>query len=365
MTINTDIPADLPKNRYENISEFREVFNEKVKKAKRAIMFTHKSPDMDSVGSNFGLVEYLKTLNPDLEIKIISADSLSKNISEFTNRSDTQITFMDPSTFGYLPGDLAISIDFADFTRTTRNLDFKLPVFVDQAIMDHHVVPAINDKPNFISKDNISSSTIVYKLYKDAQIELPKESFEFLILGILGDSGLLRFKDKNFLDSLDIIKDYCERFGSDGYFQIIEAIEANKPSEELSLQQIFLKNYQFDKNGKFMFTTITLQERADAGIAADYADITNGAMLIRNYEGALFTFCISEDKYEENKFNISFRSCTGSNFEVRSIAEKLGGGGHPAAAGVQISAENIEDAIGKVRTAIHELNELRASNLSN
>ncbi|NBO17506.1 MAG: hypothetical protein EBV07_01280 [Proteobacteria bacterium] len=73
---------------------------------------------------------------------------------------------------------------------------------------------------------------------------------------------------------------------------------------------------------------------------------------------------MSEDKHEKNKFNISFRSCTGSNFEVRSIAERLGGGGHPAAAGVQIEAVDMKEAIERVRSAIHELNELRASNLS-
>lgn len=354
MTINTDKSGETIKNRFENISEFREVFNKKIENAKRAIMFLHKSPDMDSVGSNFGLVEYLKSINPNITVEIVSSDPLAKNISEFSNKSEIKINFQDPSTFEYLQEDLCISIDFAEFTRTTRNLEFKLPSFVDQAIIDHHVIPAIEDRANFISKENISSSTIIYKLYKDAHIEISKESFEFLILGILGDSGLLRFKDKNFLDSLEIIKDYCEKYGSEGYFQIIEAIEANKPSEELSLQQIYLKNYKFNRNGKYMYTTITLKEKEDAGIAPNYADITNGAMLIRNYEGALFTFCISEDKYEKNKFNISFRSCTGSNFEVRTIAEKLGGGGHPAAAGVQISANSIDEAVEKVENTIKE-----------
>jgi len=342
-------------NRFESISEFRNVLNKKVLSAKRVILFFHKSPDMDSVGSNFGFIEYLKTINPEVSIEIISSDPLAKNISEFTKRSENQISFQDPSTFEYLQGDLAVSIDFADFSRTNRAKEFKLPDFIDQAIIDHHVVPAIEDRANYISKDNISCSTIIYKLYKDADIELSKASFEFLILGILGDSGLLRFKDKNFLDSLEIITDYCKRFGSEGYFQIIEAIEANKPAEELSLQQIYLRNYIFNKDGRYMYTSITLKEREEAGIAPDYADITNGAMLIRNYVGALFTFCISEDKYEKNKFNISFRSCTGSNYEVRPIAEKLGGGGHPAAAGVQISADSMENAVEIVKNVIEGL----------
>jgi nanoRNase/pAp phosphatase (c-di-AMP/oligoRNAs hydrolase) len=45
---------------------------------------------------------------------------------------------------------------------------------------------------------------------------------------------------------------------------------------------------------------------------------------------------------------------------VREIAQKLGGGGHPKAAGGQIEALNIEEAIEKVKAAINELNGLRA-----
>jgi len=353
MTINSDSQMELPKNRHENISEFREILDTKISQAQRVILFFHKSPDFDSVGSNYGFIHYLKQINPGVELVIVSADKLTKNVSEFTKKSETEINFVDPAMFEYQEGDLAISIDFADISRTTREEGFKLPGSVDQAIIDHHVIPPIEDRLNFISKENISSATIIYKLYKDAGIEIPKETFEFLIFGILGDSGLLRFKDRNFLDSLQIIRDYCEKFGVNGYFEIIEAIEANKPAEELLIQGIFLKNYRFDKEGKFMYTTITLKEREEAGIPSDYADITNGAMLIRNYEGALFTFCISEDKFEKNKFNISFRSCTGSNFEVRSIAERLGGGGHPAAAGVQIEAHDMIDAVDKVKKEIY------------
>jgi len=352
MTINSDTPMEITKNRFENISEFREALNNKITNSKRVILFFHKSPDFDSVGSNFGFVHYLKQINPNIEVNIVSADKLAKNVSEFTKRLNQEINFIDPALFDYEEEDLTISIDFADISRTTREEGFKLPAKVNQAVIDHHVVPPIEDRINYISKENISSATIIYKIYKDAKMEIPKETFEFLIFGLLGDSGLLRFKDRNFLSSLEIIRDYCEKYGTEGYFEIIEAIEANKPAEELSLQAIFLKNYNFKRDGKYMYTSITLKEREEAGIPSDYADITNGAMLIRNYEGALFTFSISEDKYESNKFNISFRACTGSNFEVRSIAEKLGGGGHPAAAGVQIVALDMNDAISKVEEAI-------------
>jgi phosphoesterase RecJ-like protein len=359
MTVNTD--PNPVKNRVETISEFLEPFNEKVEKAQRIILFLHKSPDLDSAGANFGISNYLKTFNSNAEIIILSSDKPSQNLLHQINR-DLQEKFeiIDPSLFEYKEGDLAISIDFSDFSRCTRNNEYKLPTFVDQAILDHHVIPEFDDKLNFISTDFMSSSTMVYNLYKEKGIKIPQREFDFLVLGLLGDSGFLRFRDRNFLMSLELVASYVKNYGEKGYFDTIENLESNKAIEEFILSGIYLNNLKYEKGADYAYTTLTMDERREKGIADDFAEITNGAMHIRNIEKTKFTFSVVQDKKEANKYNLSFRTCAGSDFVVREIAQKLGGGGHPKAAGGQIEATNIQEAIEKVKAAINELNGIRA-----
>ena len=349
-----------------SLPEFTKKFIDKIKKSKRVILFLHKSPDLDSIGSNFGVLQFVQNFNSQIEIVIISVDELSTNLKNIIKKySNYEPQIIDPHNFVYNPNDLAVFIDFAEIHRASRIEEAKLPDFVDRTIIDHHVLPEFENILNFIDTQNISASRIVHQIYNQENLEISKESYIFQILGILGDSGFLRFKDKNFTQSLDVIKSYCEKFGTDEYFNLIAEIEKNMPVEEFLLEGIYLSNLNYDEINKYAYTTMTLNEREKRGVSRDYSEFLNGATTIRNVGNSLFTFSITEDKKEKNKFNISFRACSGTGFNVRDIATKLGGGGHIAAAGAPLEASSMEEAIERVRSAINELNELRTTNISN
>jgi nanoRNase/pAp phosphatase (c-di-AMP/oligoRNAs hydrolase) len=53
-------------------------------------------------------------------------------------------------------------------------------------------------------------------------------------------------------------------------------------------------------------------------------------------------------------YSISFRS-VGGQPDVMSIATKLNGGGHKAASGAKVDAENIKEAIQKTKKVIAQL----------
>lgn len=338
-----------------SLPEFVTKLKEKVSNANRIMLFLHKSPDPDSVGSNLAIANLLKIFNSNSEIIVLSVDDLSLNLKEIIkNKSNLQITLQEPAEFTYQPNDFCLFLDFAEFQRVSRVKDAALPEFVDLAIIDHHVLPEINNVLNFIETSNISTASIVYKIYQEAGFEIDVQSYFFIILGLLGDSGFLRFKDANFVQSLDIIKEFCLKFGTDKYFEIIGELEKNMPIEEYILEGIYLNNMVYDEKNKFAYTTMTLKERENKNISKSYSEFINGATVIRNIGNSLFTCSITEDKKEANKFNLSFRSSSGSNFVVRDIAVNLGGGGHRSAAGAQISASSIEEAIERVRSAIHE-----------
>ena len=336
----------------ERLKSFSKVIQEKIKSSNRIILFQHKHPDLDSLGSNIGFLNYIFHFKNNAEVYIVSTDEPSRNIFNKVKATFPEhFIVQDPSTFDYQKDDLLFFIDFADISRATKISEMQLPEHLDICVIDHHIVES-KYKNSYIEPKNQSASSIIYELIKSEKIEFKKEYFEFIIMGILGDSGFLRYRDQKFSQTLSVINEFCKLFGIDSYYNIIEYLETNRPIEEYNLQKIYLNNLVIE-NG-FAYTTITNQERKDAGVSHEFSETTNGAVLIRNIEGTKFVFSVTQDLSIPNKYNLSFRTCSGSNFIVRDLAAKLNGGGHPVAAGAWVLADSIEIAIQKVKTAIHE-----------
>jgi len=339
----------------QNLPDFAKLLSEEIIKATRVILFLHKSPDLDSIGSNIGFLNFVYNYDSKKEVVILSKDEPSTSrLLKIREVTDGLLNIIDPQNYEFKTGDLAVFIDFPDISRTTNNKEFTLPSFVSKAVIDHHVPQGELSKMEYVSTSNLSASSIVYELIQNNSIELKKEYFEFILIGMLGDSGFLKFRDQKFIQSLGIIQKYCEMFGNDNYFKVIDYLEQNKPLEEYNLQKIYLNNLIFKNN--FAYTSMTAEERDKMGVAHNFSETTTGAGLIRNIEKTKFVFSVTQDILDKNLYNISFRSCAGSNFVVREIAQKLGGGGHPAAAGAQIEAEDMTNAINLVLSAVNELN---------
>jgi phosphoesterase RecJ-like protein len=339
----------------QNLPEFVKNLAEEITKAKRIIQFFHKSPDLDAIGSNLGFINFVEKYNSESELIFISKDEPSANILlKVKEIVENKLQIVDPAEFDYRVGDLLIFIDFPEFSRTTNNKDFKLPDFVQTAVIDHHLSDIESKGLNYIDTSNLSASSMVYEILKTANVEIKKENFEFIITGMLGDSGFFKHKDQKFVQSLQIVQDYCSNFGIENYFKIIDSLESHKPLEEYNLQKVYLNNLVFKND--FAYTSMTSAERGDSGVSHTFSETTNGASLIRNIEKTKFVFSVTQDLENSNLFNISFRSCASQNFPVRDLAIKLGGGGHLMAAGAQIESENINTAISLVLSCIHELN---------
>jgi len=80
------------------------------------------------------------------------------------------------------------------------------------------------------------------------------------------------------------------------------------------------------------------------------ADCDSYSRSLVSIEGINRSFSLIEEK--EGLFKLSMRSKVG--YDIRIIAEKLGGGGHVCAAGATFTAKNIRDAKKMVLDAIFE-----------
>lgn len=333
---------------------FSNKLKEKISNSKRVILFQHKHPDLDSLGSNIGFINYIKNFNNQAEVFILSTDEPSKNMFERVKKIIPEhFIIIDPSKFDFQNDDVLVFIDFASISRASKFPEFEIRNSNNVFVIDHHLVTSAYEN-SYIESSNQSASSIVYELLNLENIEIEKTNYEFIIMGILGDSGFLRYRDNKFTQTLGIINKFINKFGVESYYEIIENLEQNRPLEEYNLQKVYLNNLVYKEN--YAYTFITNELRREAGVSHDFSETTNGAVLIRNIENTKFVFSITQDLHFEDRFNLSFRTCSGSKFVVRELAEKLGGGGHAFAAGAQIKASDINSAINFVTSAINEFN---------
>jgi len=336
--------------------DFSNKLNKEILNSKRILMFFHENPDLDSVGSNYSLYDYCLRVNPSANVEIYSVDNPNLNLRELISTySNKNYQILDPSKIDYLEGDLILMVDYSEIKRTTKNPDFVLPNFVKIASLDHHIV-----KPShelfYLNYDNQSACSIVYELFKLNNFEISENTFRFIVMGIIGDSGYFRHKDTKFTQTIDCIKEMVTKFGPESYYELINNLEKSQPVEEFYIKKVFLKNLVFKEN--YAYTSISNKEREENNIPTDYTAINGGSNFIKNIGNTKFVFSVSQDTLKDNLYNISFRSCSGTGFFVRPIAEKLGGGGHNEASGAQIICESIDQAINLVLSAIDELAKL-------
>jgi phosphoesterase RecJ-like protein len=336
----------------EKLEIFSNKLKEKISHSKRVILFQHKNPDLDSLGSNIGFLNYIFNFNPEAEVFILSTDEPSRNMFERVKKIIPEhFLIIDPSKFDFKHDDLLVFIDFAEISRATKFPEFVIPTSSNVFVVDHHLVTPKYENA-YVEPANQSASSIVYELLALESIKIEKINYEFIIMGILGDSGFLRYRDNKFTQTLGIINRFITEYGTGSYYEIIESLEQNRALEEYNLQKVYLNNMVYNQN--FAYTSITNQQRAEAGVSHSFSETTNGAVLIRNIENTKFVFAVTQDLTFEDRYNLSFRTCSGSEFIVRDLAEKLGGGGHAFAAGAQVKASDMDSAIKLVLSAINE-----------
>lgn len=333
--------------------DFSNKLNKEILNSKRILMFFHENPDLDSIGSNYSLYDYCLRVNPSANIEIYSVDNPNLNLRELISTySNKNYQILDPSKIDYLEGDLILMVDYSEIKRTTKNPDFELPQNVKIISLDHHRVTPQHEM-FYLNFDNQSACSIVYELYKINNFEISENTYRFIVMGIIGDSGYFRHKDTKFTQTIDCIKEMVLKYGTDSYYELISNLEKNQPVEEFYFKKIYLKNLIFKEN--FAYTHISNKDRVENNISKDYSVINGGSNFIKNIGNTKFVFSVSQDNLDESLYNLSFRSCSGSGFVVRVLAEKLGGGGHNEAAGAQVRCENIDQAINLVLAAIDEL----------
>lgn len=293
---------------------YNKIYNE-IQNHRKIIIHRHKRPDLDSMGAQFGLYNYIKTNFPGKEVYPATYD---KHVGyEFIG---TQVA-LSQSEYNSA---LVIVVDTANYERIDANLVPGKNVVIK---IDHHP----NETPfgNFMLIEDFRSSTceVLYYLFKHWN---DVNDFVFntdicypLFCGIYGDTGGFKFQNTK-----------ADTFGA-----LSDILKYDIPFEETVLR---LQAYDEDivRLVGYAYQNITIEDNIgyivfDSQFQKDYDTTPAKLSNIVNFLGTFANIqaWVVFNEYD-NFIRVNLRSK--GAIDISKLAMEYNGGGHKNASGAMI-----------------------------
>ena len=287
----------------------------KIKEYDRIVIFRHKRPDGDAVGSTMGLREILRVSFPEKDIRVINSD-YSDYVS-FLGDEDGQV---DDEFYAQA---LAIVLDTGNKERISNP---KYSLCSEIVKIDHHIDIAPYGDIFWVEEQRSSTCEMIVKFYDvlNDELKMTKQAATYLFTGMVTDSGRFRFRDVSgeTLRLAGILLD----MGID-----TEVIYANlymDPFEELKFKSYMLKQIKMTKNGvAYLYVNTALREKFNMSLEQASAVVSYMDSIRDSLIWAAFIEC------DDGSIRVRLRS---RFVTVSEIAERYNGGGHACAAGATV-----------------------------
>lgn len=316
---------------------------EKIKESKNVLLSLHVSPDADSVGSNFAMVQALKQLAK--KVLVISSDQLPGSMTFLPGAKEILVKDISKMNLGNF--DLFITLDSAAPEMITESDNFVFPKGFSTVVIDHHVTNSNYGNINLVDDKAGATGEILYNLFIDWNIHITADIAQCLLAAISADTGSFRFANSS--DTFHIageLLDYgasMQELNFNLYGRM--SIQTARLWGEI-LSQIELR----EASGyKFVWTAVPNEVIKNAGEGADASGLST--VFFSSIEGTDFGLLLVEDKVGEVRG--SLRSRTG--IDISHLAQLFGGGGHKAASGFKVKIEDsLEKTVNNVLERIEE-----------
>lgn len=305
-----------------------------LKQCKSAVIFTHTRPDGDTIGSAMALSRALSFLGIKNEVV-----------------NDGEI----PERFAYLDGAKEIkgapTIDAECYVCVDSSTESRLGLLRDTYLagvkkkitvnVDHHISNTHYAKYNFV-RDRASNCENILELVKELGAPLTKEISEFLMTGMVTDSGGFSHNDVNG-ESFRAAGEVADA-GADVCRVTYEVMKKQtRPRAQFYLKALSRLRFLLDDKftavvvpqallDEFDLTSDSTEGLVDFGLTIDTTEVSA---------------CFLEVK--KGQYKISLRSKGKVN--VNEAAGVFGGGGHILASGCVLFGEE-EEVVEKIKYAV-------------
>ena len=306
-----------------------------IKAARSVILFTHRDPDGDAIGSMISLYVALKKLRK--KVDMFSSDPVPE-MYRFLPHSELVKTKLPKRPVF----DLAIVSDCGGIDRIDGGFDVRTMVRTVINI-DHHPDNTRFGDVNIV--ESISSvSEIIFSLLKKMKVKITKEIAECLYVGIMTDTGNFRY-DYTTADTFAVARELIKT-GIE-FSNIAMKVYESKTLPSVKILGYAMYNLETTKSGRVAWTVLSKKQMDEVGAKSE--DLTGLVDTLRSVRGVEVAILFRE---EEDGIKVNFRSKYKVN--VSKIAGKLGGGGHVRASGAILDT-SLEQAKKKVLSEVFKV----------
>jgi len=297
---------------------------EYIKNYQTIIIHRHLRPDMDAIGSQYGLALTIKENFPEKEVYVVG----DINDMVYQARMD------DIEDFHY-QGALAIICDVA-VSRMVSDDRYKLAK--DLIIIDHHQNDTDIDPVALFYRDSsyASASEMVIDFIKEFQLRVTPEAATYLYGGMVTDTG--RFLYLNNASRTFELASYITKFNpsyQDFYDYIYtETLQKRLTKNLFSSFELTENNVAYRKNDAEIIQKSGLEFQA----------ISRGMV---NQMAGIKEIPIWANFTEDVENNVIIGEFRARGISIVDIAKKYGGGGHNMACGASLKDWNEVDLVLK------------------
>lgn len=290
-------------------------------------VLSHQSPDGDTLGSAFALVNVLRSMGK-------KANALCSE--QFPHR----YSFLYDGYFKQeFEPECVIAVDIADTSLMGEHLEF-LKDKVDLCI-DHHISNVHYARETLVNPKASATCEVLFELFTRMGVEFDRQTATCLYTGIATDTGC--FKYENTTPEAHIAASRLMAYGVD-YAQINRRMFDVKSRGRLKVEQYVNSAMEYYFNDRCAVIAISEEILKHSGMES--AEFEGLASLTLQMEGVEVGVVIKER--EPGAYKISMRSA--NKVDVSALCQKLGGGGHIKAAGclVKGTLDEVKKAIFSV-----------------
>ena len=310
---------------------------DKIKEYGKIIIFRHKRPDGDAVGSTKGLAEILRLTYPEKEIYIINNDY--SDFTSFLGKEDEA----RPDEF-YADA-LGIVIDTATVDRISNP---KCQMCRELVKIDHHIDRTPYGDVSWVEEEKSSACEMIAAFYERfcEQLIISKRAAECIYTGMVTDSG--RFMYEGVSGETMRLAGLMLEQGID-----TETLYSHlylRSFDELKFKAQIYENMQLTPGGvAWIHVTKEIQQKYGLTFETACASISS----LSDIKGVLCWLAFIDT--EDGEIRVRLRSRFAS---INMIAEKYHGGGHACASGATVySTEEMHALIRDADEHIHKYKE--------
>jgi len=322
----------------------RRAFHEFLARHRRFLLTTHINPDGDGLGSEVALALWLRASGR--EVAVLNDSPLPAAFEFLTALQAIQQFEPALAEQRFEQADALIVLDTSNRQRVGRLSPLFDRHVIPIAVVDHHVSHATGfGQVNVIEPEASATGEIVYDLIREAGTPITREIAEALYVALITDTGSFRFSNTD---------SHAHRMAADLLGHGLDPqrlhiqVSAHASAGRLRFFGEVLTRLEILEEGRLAVLEAAPEQFERHGLVG--ADTDGLVDMPRSIAGLEVVALFSE--VEPGKVKVSLRS-TG-RVAIDQVCTRLGGGGHPHAAGVMLRGTRA-DARARILPELHKI----------